>query len=34
MEEKKIGIRGKCFFYAFRALCKGGYVKEVAMLFS
>lgn len=34
MEEKEIEVHGKCYFYTFRALCKGGYLKEVTMLFS
>lgn len=32
IEEKKIGIHGKCYFYAIRALCKGGFVKEAFSL--
>lgn len=29
MEEKEIDISAKCYFLAARALCKGGYLKEV-----
>lgn len=29
MEEKEINISDKCYALAVRALCKGGYLKEV-----